>query len=142
MKLNHPILLSFALLVSTGSAFSPMLSRHVPPGSRSSSCVLRSEPSDTSSDSYLEDDDTLTVESQAFVPTDAEALVTNVLDLVPSHFGEVSETTRSTINEILLKLEALNPTKEPTMSPLLNGVWELRYAAGYSSEGAMTSPTR
>lgn len=28
------------------------------------------------------------------------------------------------------------------MSPLLNGVWELRYAAGYANEWALQSPTR
>jgi hypothetical protein len=56
--------------------------------------------------------------------------------------GEVSESERATTNEVLLKLEALNPTENPTSSPLLNGVWELRYAAGYASEGALPSPTR
>ena len=107
-----------------------------------------SEPSDTSSESIYEggDDDyserTLEVQSEEFTPTDTENLVTNVLDLVPSMLGEVSEDERATINEVLLKLEALNPTKEPAMSPLLNGVWELRYAAGYTSEGALASPTR
>lgn len=28
------------------------------------------------------------------------------------------------------------------MSPLLNGVWELRYSGGYSSDWALASPTR
>lgn len=104
------------------------------------SSMLMSEPSDTSSD--WGEDDVLTVESEDYDPTDAEALVTNVLDLMPDTLGEVSESTRATINEVLLKLEALNPTKEPTMSPLLNGVWDLRYSGGYTSEGALPSPTR
>jgi hypothetical protein len=55
---------------------------------------------------------------------------------------DVSGETRTAINEALYKLEALNPTPQPTMSPLLNGVWELRYAAGYSSDWSLPSPTR
>merc|ERR1712216_310853 len=99
-------------------------------------------PSDTSGDPFYDDDDNaddvLTVDSQDYEPTDAEALVTNVLDMIPTSFGSIDDTKRSEINEVLLKLEALNPTT----SSLLNGVWELRYAAGYTSEGALTSPTR
>jgi hypothetical protein len=56
--------------------------------------------------------------------------------------GEVSESDRAVINEVILKLEALNPTVDPALSPLLNGEWELRYSGGYSSEGALQSPTR
>ena len=56
--------------------------------------------------------------------------------------GELSSETRSAINEALLKMERLNPTENPTTSPLLNGVWELKYAAGYASDWAMPSPTR
>lgn len=100
-----------------------------------------SEPSDTSSDAW-DDNDVLTVDNAPYDPSAAEALVTNVLDLIPDTLGEVSESTRATINEVLLKLEALNPTTKPTMSPLLNGVWELRYAGGYTAEGALPSPTR
>lgn len=96
-------------------------------------------PSDISSD-Y--DDDYVTVESQPYEPTEEEALVSNVLDLMPSSLGEVSSETSRAINEALYKLEADNPTKDPTMSALLNGVWELRYAGGYSAEWAFPSPTR
>jgi len=101
-----------------------------------------SEPSDTSNDPFYEDQNVVTVESETFTPTDAEALVTNVLDLVPSMLGEVSDGQRARINEALLKLESLNPTNSPAASALLNGVWCLRYAAGYTSDGALTSPTR
>jgi hypothetical protein len=82
------------------------------------------------------------VATQVFKP---EALVNNVLDLMPrslSLVGEVSSETRAAINELLLKLEASNPTPEPTISPLLNGVWELRYAGLYASDWALPSPTR
>ena len=106
-------------------------------------------PSDTSSDPYYdgyydEDDDIVTVESVEFTPTASETLVTSVLDLIPDLGAEASEETRAQINEILLKLEALNPTPEPALSPLLNGVWELRYAGLYTSDGALGafSPTR
>ena len=99
-----------------------------------------SEPSDTSSDYY--DDDIVEIESEVYNPTPGEAVVNSIMDLIPSSLGEVSEEKRSAINEALLKLESLNPTKEPTISSLLNGVWELRYVGGYALDGAMPSPTR
>jgi len=90
-------------------------------------------PSDTSSDPFY-DDEIVTVESEEFTPSESEALVTSVLDLIPSSVGlEPSEGKRAEINEVLLKLEALNPTPQPALSPLLNGVWELTYAGLYSS---------
>ena len=97
-----------------------------------------SEPSDTSFDSA---DSSIVVESETYQPTETESLVTSVMDALPS-FGQVSKETRTAINEILLKLEAMNPTPKPTMSPLLNGVWEMRYAAGYTEDWAVPSPTR
>lgn len=101
-----------------------------------------SEPSDTSGD-YYEYQDVVNVESEEYEPTPSEALVTNVMDLMPSHqLGDVTSETRAAINEALYKLEALNPTKEPTVSPLLNGVWSLRYVGGYTPDWAVPSPTR
>lgn len=97
-----------------------------------------SEPSDTSSDS----EDVLTIDSEPYIPTESEALITSVLDRLSGLSGEVSAESRSAVNEALLKLEAINPTTNPTMSPLLNGVWELKYAAGYASDWALQSPTR
>jgi hypothetical protein len=32
-------------------------------------------------------------------------------------------------------LEKRNPTVEPALSPLLNGVWELVFASGFSTPG-------
>lgn len=101
-----------------------------------------SEPSDTSSDYYYDDQEIVEIESESYNPTPAEAVVNSIMDLIPSSLGETSEEKRSAINEALLKLEALNPTKEPTLSSLLNGVWELRYVGGYSLDGALPSPTR
>jgi len=100
-------------------------------------------PSDTSSDPYYDDDEIVTVESEDFTPSESEVLVTSVLDLIPTSVGLApSEEKRAEINEVLLKLEALNPTPQPATSPLLNGVWELNYAGLYSSKGSLLSPTR
>lgn len=100
-------------------------------------------PSDTSSDPYYDDDEIVTVESEEFSPNESEVLVTSILDLIPTDVGLApSEEKRAEINEVLLKLEALNPTPQPATSPLLNGVWELNYAGLYSSKGSLVSPTR
>uniref|UniRef100_A0A7S0V885 Plastid lipid-associated protein/fibrillin conserved domain-containing protein n=1 Tax=Hemiselmis tepida TaxID=464990 RepID=A0A7S0V885_9CRYP len=48
---------------------------------------------------------------------------------------------RVAINELLINLEPANPTKDPAMSPLLNGVWDLLYTGGYGG-GPVDSPTR
>ena len=103
--------------------------------------VTWSGRSDTSDDGNGQDE-VLTVASEDFVPSETENTVTKLLDLVPSVVGEVSESRRAIINEVILKLEALNPTKQPAKSSLVNGVWELRYAAGYTSDWAISSPTR
>jgi len=128
--------LVFAGAVSNCHAFSIFPSR----GSQqcyTSSMLFMSEPSDTSSDSEY-----VTVESEPFEPTEEEVLISNVINLMPSTLGDVTPETRSAINEAIVKLEATNPTFEPTLSPLLNGVWELRYAGLYDGNWAMPSPTR
>ena len=100
---------------------------------------MSDEPSDTSSDSFV---DVVEVESDAFIPSESEATITSLLDLVPSTLSEISESKRAMITEVILKLESLNPTPNPARSPLINGVWELRYAAGYSSDWALPTPNR
>lgn len=113
------------------------------PMTTSTTGLWMSEPSDTSSD-YFDDqyDDIVEIESENYNPSLGEAVVNSVMDLIPSSLGEISEEKRSAINEALYKLESMNPTKQPTISPLLNGVWELRYVGGYSMDGALPSPTR
>merc|ERR1719464_343502 len=96
-------------------------------------------PSDTSSDFFYGDDDE--VVSEELKPTEPEDLVTNVLDLIPTSLSSISEETRAEINEILLKLEVLNPTSKPAKSPLLNGIWELRYAGLNIPKGSLSSPS-
>lgn len=36
------------------------------------------------------------------------------------------------MNELMLKLEPMNPTEKPARSPVLNGVWEFLYTGGIS----------
>ncbi|KAG7345295.1 plastid lipid-associated PAP/fibrillin family protein [Nitzschia inconspicua] len=133
---------------SMGFSLVPLLSSASPRSARSFTRRFLSDdqPSDTSSDPFYDDydDEIVTVESVDFTPTESETLVTSILDLMPELGVDASEETRSQINEILLKLETLNPTEDPALSPLLNGVWELRYAGLYTSDGALGafSPTR
>mmetsp|Transcript_15666 Transcript_15666/g.21456 ORF Transcript_15666/g.21456 Transcript_15666/m.21456 type:complete len:268 (-) Transcript_15666:155-958(-) len=95
------------------------------------------QPSDSSSDELVD------VEATEVEQTELGGVVTSVLDELPSDISfDVNADTRAKINEALLKLEALTPTEDPTSSPLLNGVWSLKYAGGYSSDWALQSPTR
>jgi len=142
MKFDSSIVF-LALFPSAAIAFQPVSTRnsllpHVST-TRFSPLRMSDEPSDTSSDSLV---DVLEVDSEPFIPTESEATITSLLDLVPSSLAEITESKRSIVNEVILKLEALNPTPDPAFSPLINGVWELRYAAGYSSDWALPSPTR
>lgn len=43
-----------------------------------------------------------------------------------------SPMKRASVNELLLRLEALNPTPMPAYSPLLNGAWEFLWTGGIS----------
>jgi hypothetical protein len=65
--------------------------------------------------------------------------------------SHANEQQRATINEAIFQLEALgssssgsggSTTTPVTSSPLLNGVWELKYVGGYTMDGALPSPTR
>lgn len=92
-------------------------------------------PSDTATE------DVVDVLSETMEPT----IVSSILDSLPDTgkpVTTVSKETRFSINEAILKLEALNPTEDPTSSPLLNGVWNLRYSGGYDDDWAVQSPTR
>jgi len=64
-------------------------------------------------------------------------------DLMAAVGGGTSVTAskRVVVNEILLKLEASNPTEAPATSPLVNGEWELAYSGGFA-DGILKSPTR
>ena len=122
--------------VANGFTAAPRLSH----ATASSTSVFMSEPpSDTSTD----DESFFVVEEEADIVETSESLVNNVLSQLPTYLGDnVADEVRKDLNEIILKLEAVNPTVNPAMSPLLNGVWELRYASGYSPEWTLPSPTR
>lgn len=122
------------------------------PQSRSTAATAR-WLSSAPSDSATEEEDyegygsssskTVAVESEDYDGTPSEAMVNSIMDLMPSDsFTSVSSEQRTAINEALYKLEALNPTDAPATSPLLNGVWSLRYCGGYTPEFALPSPTR
>jgi len=94
-------------------------------------------PSDSSTEEMID------VESETVEPTPSESIITSILDdLPPGGSLDTSSETRASVNEALLKLESMNPTSNPTSSPLLNGVWSLKYAGGYDSDWALNSPTR
>jgi len=144
LELASQLLIGGAVFITNTIAFS-VRPRPLARLSSSSSTALFSDssPSDTTSDDF-EYQDVVNVESEAYDPTPGEAMVTNVMDLLPTTLGgDITTETRSAINEALYKLEAMNPTKEaPAVSPLLNGVWELRYVGGYTSDWTLPSPTR
>lgn len=114
---------------------------------RSSLCMADyddSYPSDSSEDSHFDVDVEADAIDVANKPsTESEGAVSSILSNLPTDItGDISSSTRAEINEAILKLEAVNPTDEPAYSPLINGVWALRYAGGYSSDWALASPTR
>ncbi|CBN75326.1 conserved unknown protein [Ectocarpus siliculosus] len=43
-----------------------------------------------------------------------------------------SKQMRTEVNELMLKLEPMNPTDKPAASAILNGVWEFLYTGGLS----------
>jgi PAP_fibrillin len=104
-----------------------------------------SAPSDTAS---LDDEDAVDTSAIPYEPSTSEALVTNMLDLIPNGgfagdgAADLTTEQRAAISEALYRLEAVNPTPRPATSPLINGVWELRYVGGYTADWALPSPTR
>ena len=56
-----------------------------------------------------------------------------LIDLVAGGLLDFSSPMkRASVNELLLRLEALNPTPMPAYSPLLNGAWEFLWTGGIS----------
>ncbi len=148
---NKLAILSVALLSGSTTAFSPAWTpratsinqRVVSSTSLSMADYDDSYPSDSSEDTHFTvDENTIEVENKP--SSAAESLVSSIMDYLPSSLassGSVTPSDRASINEAILKLEALNPTEDPVYSPLLNGVWTLRYAGGYS-DPKIPSPTR
>mmetsp|Transcript_20500 Transcript_20500/g.33479 ORF Transcript_20500/g.33479 Transcript_20500/m.33479 type:complete len:283 (+) Transcript_20500:99-947(+) len=143
-------LLSGATAVSAFSlqpaACGPRLSRAPSSSARFMADYDDSYPSDSSDDTHF----TVEAEEAGLIDVDnkpstaSESVVSSIMDYLPSSLGssgEISAEDRAEINEAILKLEALNPTEDPVYSPLINGVWTLRYAGGYSTS-KIPSPTR
>ena len=63
-----------------------------------------------------------------------------LLSVVGAVGDSVSSDLRDEVSELLVKMEAKNPTEEPATSALLNGVWDVAYQ-GYAP-GPLPSPTR
>ena len=89
-----------------------------------------SYPSDSSEDAHFSvADEAATIDVDNKPSSAAEATVSSLMDyLPPSVTAGISAEDRASINEAILKLEALNPTEDPVYSSELNGVWTLRYA--------------
>jgi len=60
------------------------------------------------------------------------ATLESAKDILLSDGG--SGLSKAELNEYILKLEKLNPTEDPALSPLLNGVWEV-VSSGIFSPG-------
>ena len=129
-----------ALVLSSAQAFSvsPFSRNVVARTTRSYMSDLGDDsPSDTSNE------DTIDVATEEIEPSLSEGIVSSIFDDLPeSVVTSVSKETRANINEAILNLEKMNPTEDPASSPLLNGVWTLRYAGGYDDNFALQSPTR
>jgi hypothetical protein len=92
-----------------------------------------SYPSDSSEDAHFSvaaSDEKSTIDVDNKPSSAAEGTVSSLMDYLPSSItsGPISSEDKASINEAILKLEALNPTEDPVYSPMLNGVWILRYA--------------
>ena len=90
-----------------------------------------SYPSDSSEDAHFSvEDEAATIDVDNKPSSAAEATVSSLMDYLPSSVtaGPINAEDRASINEAILKLEALNPTEDPVYSSELNGVWTLRYA--------------
>ena len=137
------VLLALSTISTTVQGFSPIhLNKQTRQTSTAKTIIRRdtplfSEPSDTSS--TWNEDDIVDIDEGNVVEEKQEEMgvVNSLLDMLPSDAtSEVSDDVRAALNEAVYRLEKLFPMKqeEPmTTSPLINGVWELKYAGGYSS---------
>jgi hypothetical protein len=97
----------------------------------------RSAPSDTGDD---DNDDGITAAGATATVTPATpasgrggSVKDELMELIAGGLlNFASPQKRAAVNELLLKLEALNPTQQPAYSVLLNGQWEFLYTGGIS----------
>lgn len=147
MSSNKLLTFAFAAACTTAISGIPSIECFVPVVANINSnarLFMSDMPDDFPSDSSTEA--VVDVQSEGYEPTPSEGLLTSILDDLPGEGNgpsfSVSKENRASINEALFKLEAMNPTEDPAASPLLNGVWSLRYAGGYDEDWALKSPTR
>jgi hypothetical protein len=128
-------LLAAWLMGSTTRAFLPTSVRTTLPPIASSAA-----PSDSAA---LDDEEYSGYGAAAVVEERSPPPTADILRLLSSRTLVASEPERAQINELLVQLEQAGRSHESrTASPLLNGVWELKYVGGYSMDGAIASPTR
>jgi len=79
-------------------------------------------PSDSSVEALLYDT------GRSYTRSESEILVNSIRNELPDSLvsgAGLSKDACAKINEALLNLEAMNPTKNPTSGPLINGLWSL-----------------
>lgn len=118
-------LFSFLSLAASSFGFVPMTVPSLQLSSQRSPLFM-SDPGDAPSDTTSDDDNIFTVTATKVMAqvNSTEALVNSMLSQLELT-KEISDEKRAEINEKCLELEKMNPTPNPTMSPLLNGVWEV-----------------
>lgn len=78
----------------------------------------------------------------SIVDENREAYKQVIMEYVKDGFGSGSVNAwKADINEMLFRLEPLNPTEEPAYSSLLKGEWEFKFV-GSMAQGILPSPTR
>ena len=138
----------FGFMIATTTPGSTIRSSHrfvIPQQQRR--LMMSSAPSDSASlddesDDFSEQGYTATATDDSFstttsTPTTTEGIVSKLFDLLPTNGLDQppDDEMRSTMNELMVQLEKTMTTTSGgfTSSPLLNGVWELRYVGGYTT---------
>lgn len=139
-KLEYPSPMNLIRNLTFGALFASLAHAFVPSKFLNADTHLMSTVGSSPPMSTVDDDSDGTENKEHNLVNENASLI---LGKMPSTLGVVSEADRAEINELLLKLEAMNPTtSKPAYSPLLNGLWKLKYSGGYVSEGALPSPSR
>jgi hypothetical protein len=97
---------------------------------------------DTSAPSDVDEVEIDEIEPVVPMTPEGNSAKLELMNTVGGMDSTVTESKRLLVNELLLALEAGNPTEAPAESSLLNGEWELRYNGGYGTGNVDWSPTR
>jgi len=117
-------------------------SRRRRPSPLSSTSTVMDGPSDVEMDTQsnsasasegISPEDAFAGMGSASTPVPAGGPKEELINLVAGGLLDFSSPMkRASVNELLLRLEALNPTPMPAYSPLLNGAWEFLWTGGIS----------